>query len=317
MDAERHEAGTAGQAGCPQWLEHVQSQMDADQRLKYDPDSVDMPPVYDLHAGVCEASEGSHIDGGGTMLHNMVSVGDEVVNTPGTVVCDEGGARHVGDETCPSLLKKRPAERMDGVDMCRGPSAGSGSGSGSGPSARLGSGSGAPAEIPEGEAPYTGGLSILSMRNGQREYINPEYAAELAAEVAAELAAEVAAEADENKQREAHNARSRNEALPEWVLLKGDIRERADTAVRELQGCTDTQGDIEDLMDTVIAAVMMEATEKQLRVVGSGCLLGDMKSVMEDLWNEEKESSMCIGQHTVEQMMAFLYEGKRPSRLDD
>ena len=65
-------------------------------------------------------------------------------------------------------------------------------------------------------------------------------------------------------------------------------------------------------MDAVMTEVTTEATEKQLRVVDSGQLLEDMKSVMEDLWNEEKATTMTSENHTVEQMMAFLFEGKRP-----
>ena len=104
--------------------------------------------------------------------------------------------------------------------------------------------------------------ATLSTRNEQGEYVNPEFAAEVAAEVA------------ETRQREAHNARSLDKTLPEWVLSKEVIRSRADKNIEDLQGCTDTTGDIEDLMEAVMTALMTEAAEKQLRVVGSGHKVG-------------------------------------------
>ena len=184
-----------------------------------------------------------------------------------------------------------------------------------------------------------------STRNAQGVYVNPEYAAELAAEDAqgvyvnpqgvyvnpeyaaeaaktrqraaaakaaktrkrAELAAEAAAEAAETKQRDAHNARSRNKSLPKWTLTKEIIRARADKILEEGGGCTETVGDIEDLIDAVMTSIMNEAEEKQLRAVG--LKLDDVRSVMKDLWNEQQANTMPAGNHTIEELMEFLFEG--------
>ena len=127
---------------------------------------------------------------------------------------------------------------------------------------------------------------------------------------------EVAAEAAETKQRDAHNARSRNKSLPRWPLTKEIIRARADKIIAEgcpghnycsSSACTETVGDIEDLMDAVMTSIMDEAEEKQLRVVD--LKLGDVESVMKDLWNEQQANTMPVGNHTAEEMMDFLMGG--------
>ena len=127
---------------------------------------------------------------------------------------------------------------------------------------------------------------------------------------------EVAAEAAETKQRDAHNARSRNKSLPRWPLTKEIIRARADKIIAEgcpghnycsSSACTETVGDIEDLIDAVMTSIMDEAEEKQLRVVD--LKLGDVKSVMKDLWNERQANTMPVGNHTVEEMIDFLMGG--------
>ena len=94
------------------------------------------------------------------------------------------------------------------------------------------------------------------------------------------------------------------------VLGKEDIRSEADALVVAMEGCADTQGDVEDLIEATIRSLSAKYPRchyKSLWRDGMIILSSvDILSVMEDLMNEQKARTMKFG--TVEEMMDFLFD---------
>ena len=86
--------------------------------------------------------------------------------------------------------------------------------------------------------------------------------------------------------------------------------------------CTDTKGDILDLMEEAVNKVATEKslTNRLLRITDpmedlcNEQLMADVQSVMDDLWREEKARTMVHGEGTVDEMMEFLFYGTKPGR---
>ena len=94
------------------------------------------------------------------------------------------------------------------------------------------------------------------------------------------------------------------------TLGKEDIRGEADALVDAMEGCTDTQGDVEDLIEATIRSLSAKYPRchyKSLWRDGMIILSSvDIRSVMEDLINEQKARTMEFG--TVEEMMDFMFD---------
>jgi hypothetical protein len=94
------------------------------------------------------------------------------------------------------------------------------------------------------------------------------------------------------------------------VLGKEDIRSEADALVVAMEGCADTQGDVEDLIDATIRSLSAKYPSCQYKSLWRDGMIilssVDILSVMEDLMNEQKARTMRFG--TVEEMMDFLFD---------
>ena len=101
------------------------------------------------------------------------------------------------------------------------------------------------------------------------------------------------------------------------TLGKEDIRGEADALVDAMEGCTDTQGDVEDLIEATIRSLSAKYPSCQYKSLWKDGMIilssVDILSVMEDLMNEQKARTMKFG--TVEEMMDFLFDHAVPDEF--
>ena len=94
------------------------------------------------------------------------------------------------------------------------------------------------------------------------------------------------------------------------TLGKEDIRGEADALVDAMEGCTDTQGDVEDLIEATIRSLSVKYPSCQYKSLWKDGLIilssVDIRSVMEDLMDEQKARTMAFG--TPEEMMDFMFD---------
>ena len=97
------------------------------------------------------------------------------------------------------------------------------------------------------------------------------------------------------------------------TLGKEDIRGEADALVDAMEGCTDTQEDLEDLIEATIRSLSAKYPSCQYKSLWKDGMIilssVDIRSVMEDLINEQKARTMPVNSSTtVEEMMDFMFD---------